>query len=1184
MKKISHILFFSFIFFISCKEGKKQANILPPVQSFKPPVKVIVKNENPKIAGNPEIIKIVSKPGNTYIIKTGNAKNAPLQLVPPIVKPADFYSNMQSYNTDQGLALSAVISSFCDRAGNLWFGTQGGGVSKYDGKLFTNYTVSQGMASNYVTGIAEDKAGNIWFTTSAGISKYDGKLFTNYTNILGLSIGEVDAIIKDKKDNLWFGTFNKGIFMFDGKVFKNYNSTQGLITNSVRCIMEDRKGDLWFGTSAGISRYDGDSFKNYAVGNDSIKTTVYCMKEDKNGGYWFGTNRGLMMFDGKSFIKNQEKLGYVVECIFEDKPGNLWFSTEGGGIYKYDCKSFTNYTTAQGLVDNSVMNIIEDKSGNLWFGSNTGGGICRYDGAAFTSFKTSQGLSNDIVMCMLNNKSGNYWFGTFSEGVNYYDTKKFIHYTSHQGLSDNDIRCILEDKNGNTWFGSANGVSKFDGKLFANYYTSQGLINNWIQSIIEDKAGNIWFGTGGEGASKFDGNFFTNYTTSQGLISNSIKTIIKDKAGNLWFGTQEGVSKYDGKSFTNFTTEQGLINNEVNCIAEDATGNIWFGTPVGISKYDGKSFTQFTTNQGLVNDYVSSIVEDKNRNLIIGTNDGISVLKFKGDNYLFETYNQKTGYQIKDINGGSGNGAMLCDSNGVIWAGTGDKLVRFNYNAIHKNTEPPNVVLQSLKVNNESISWYDLLDFSVGRDKDEVKDSNTVASNIVEEISVFGKTLETAERDSLNKLFGDIRFDSIAKFYPVPYNLVLPYNHNNLTIEFAAIEPARPYLVNYQYILEGYDNEWSPITNKTNASFGNIHEGTYVFKLKAQSPDGVWSTPIAYTFKVLPPWYRTWWMYLTYGIIILLGGWLFFRWRTAELRKEKEILETKVKERTLQLSEANKELSEQKNEIETQKIQIEISHKKVSDSINYAQKIQYSILPSEEEIRNYVPDYFVYFQPKDIISGDFYWFYHHNGFSYAAVADCTGHGVPGALMSMTIHSLLNEVMMEEKLIVPGEILSRLHSSVYKTLQQQKGDEYSQDGCDISLSIIDHANKLLHFSGARNHAYLTNGTNITVIKATSKSIGGLSMLGEPEPERKFKSETIELKEDVLLIMSTDGIFDQLNNQDESFGNTRFKEMINTIYYQPITKGNEIVASSINNWKKDLYPQDDMLVMGFKLNLQ
>lgn len=273
----------------------------------------------------------------------------------------------------------------------------------------------------------------------------------------------------------------------------------------------------------------------------------------------------------------------------------------------------------------------------------------------------------------------------------------------------------------------------------------------------------------------------------------------------------------------------------------------------------------------------------------------------------------------------------------------------------------------------------------------------------------------------------------------------------------------------------------------------------------------------------------------------------------------------------------------QKIKIQTQKIQIEASHKNISDSITYAQKIQDSILPPEREIKKYLPESFIYFQPKDVIGGDFYWFYHRQNFSYIAVVDCTGHGVPGALVSMTINSLLDEVIQDESLTIPGEVLSRLHSSVYKTLQQQKGDNYSQDGCDMSLCVIDHSKKLLHFSGARNHAYLVDGKDIRILKATSKSVGGLSLIGLAEPDRAFKTETIELRDELFLVMSTDGIFDQLNEKDEAFGNKKFNEMISAIYNSSINQGSSIVDSFITLWKKDLHSQDDMLVMGFGLKI-
>ncbi len=413
------------------------------------------------------------------------------------------------------------------------------------------------------------------------------------------------------------------------------------------------------------------------------------------------------------------------------------------------------------------------------------------------------------------------------------------------------------------------------------------------------------------------------------------------------------MSRYDGKSFTNFTTEQGLANNNVWNIAEDKAGNLWFGTSGGgVSRYDGKSFINFTTAKGLADDEVYDIVIDSQENIFIGTNLGFSVLKgFKslalgsspkklsGDvstleiipavnslaneelkNYQpeFEYYNKKTGYPIKDLN----INAMFSDSKGIIWGGCGDnKLVRFDYNAVLKNTEPPAVFIQAVKIQEENISWYNLMN---NRKKQKINSVFDSLATINEETIIFGSTLSDAERDSMRNKFSDIKFDSITPFYPLPINLVLPYNQNSITFDFVAIEPARNFLVRYQYMLEGYDKDWSPVTDKTSATFGNIFQGIYTFKLKASSPDGVWSEPITYTFKVLPPWWRTWWAYIIYALLFILLGYLIYKY-------QKYYIVKKERERTQQKELAQaKEIEKAYNELKITQAQLIQSEKMAS--------------------------------------------------------------------------------------------------------------------------------------------------------------------------------------------------------------------------------------------------------------
>jgi len=845
-----------------------------------------------------------------------------------------------NYNTEQGLALSSIACGYRDKLGNLWFGTLGGGVSRYDGKSFINFSMSNGLPSTTIYSMTQDNAENLWFgTAGGGLSRYDGKTFTNFSTSDGLVNNFVRSIKQDKSGDLWIGT-SAGVSRYDGITFTNYTAEQGLANYKVSNITEDKMGYLWFATDGGgVSRYDGKSFINFTTAQGLASNFVYAIKEDKTGNLWFGTmGAGVSRYDGRSFINfsmDQGLASNMVWCITEDKNGNLWFGTNGGGVSRYDGKSFTNYNSNQGLA-NVVHSITEDKNGNLWFGT-MGRGVSRYDGKSFTHFTTSQGLANNAIWNIIYDKTGNLWFATNGGGVSCYDGKSFTNFSTTQGLANNIVSSITEDKSGNLWFATYGGVSCFDGKLFTNFTADQGLAGNTIYSMTQDKAGKLWFGTNGGGVSRYDGKSFTNFNTAQGLVSNVVYDITEDKNGNLWFATNGGVSCFDGKLFTNFTTDQGLANNFIISIAKDKAGNLWFGTNGGgVSRYDGKSFINFTTKQGLADDVVYDFVFDSQENIFIGTNLGFSVLKgfisqdpnatltagtrvVKGDlippvntlasieikNYkpVFEHYNNKTGYPIKDLR----INAMFLDSLGIIWAGTDNQVVKFDFNGILKNTEPPTVLIQSVKIRGENVSWYN---FRKDEKKKNTKSPVDSLALLNEEALTFGSALSDAERDFMLKKFSGIKFDSITRFYPLPQNLVLPYNHNSVTFDFVAIEPARHFLVRYQYILEGYDRDWSPVTDKTSTTFGNIHEGVYTFKLKARSPDGVWSQPVTYTFKVLPPRYRTWWAYLLYAILFIGSIWGFIHYRSRSLRREKRLLEEKVTQRTTQLSRSLEELKQ----------------------------------------------------------------------------------------------------------------------------------------------------------------------------------------------------------------------------------------------------------------------------------
>jgi ligand-binding sensor domain-containing protein len=336
--------------------------------------------------------------------------------------------------------------------------------------------------------------------------------------------------------------------------------------------------------------------------------------------------------DGQpKIVRTQGATSGNIGCELQDRDGNLWFTAGGEGVYRFDGKAFTNFTTKDGLSDNNASVIIQDKSGNILVGTNAG--ICKYNGKTFSNYFESDTLNKPAITSLLEDRDGNIWFGTMNNGVYRYDGKMLTNFLNNDdhpfnlGVHNQLILDILQDKNGNLWFCSFNGggVWQYNGDTFKNFlpspdyylsnedgrnvssskpgslpifsYPPTGYISDdMITSVSEDKAGNLWFATRRHGACRYDGKTFTSFREGEGFVSYGITTILEDKKGIIWFGTdKDGVFSYDGKTFKKFTTADGLINDSVRSILEDKDGNLWFGTRwFGLSRFDGKNFITFS--------------------------------------------------------------------------------------------------------------------------------------------------------------------------------------------------------------------------------------------------------------------------------------------------------------------------------------------------------------------------------------------------------------------------------------------------------------------------------------------------------------------------------------------------------------------------------------------------------------
>ena len=297
-----------------------------------------------------------------------------------------------------------------------------------------------------------------------------------------------------------------------------------------------------------------------------------------------------------------------------------------------------------------------------------------------------------------------------------------------------------------------------------------------------------------------------------------------------------------------------------------------------------------------------------------------------------------------------------------------------------------------------------------------------------------------------------------------------------------------------------------------------------------------------------------------------------------QLRENQEFKDNINRELEQKVNERTAEVMNQKGEIEKQSKRIEFLYKEVTDSIETSKVIQQSILPSENIVRLFLPNFFALYKPKDIVSGDFYWFHVKNHKVYVAAVDCTGHGVAGAFMSLIGYNLLNQIMKEKSNDSAADILTKLNADVIKSLHQDEAGALSREGMDIALCVIDMAQKKVQFSGANNPLYHIRNKEITVFKADRNSIG----IQRGGKIATFTNQEVEFQKGDMIYIFSDGYAGQIGGEDglQKFMYPRFRELLINISEQDMEQQRRELNDCIENWKKDQEQLDDILVMGFR----
>ncbi|HLG03215.1 MAG TPA: two-component regulator propeller domain-containing protein, partial [Bacteroidia bacterium] len=725
-------------------------------------------------------------------------------------------------------------------------------------------------------------------------------------------------------------------------------------------------------------------------------------------------------------------------------------------------------------------------------------------------------------------------------------------------LKSNKIQSVLETKDGTLWIGTANdGLMSLDRKkqLYTDHPKASTANNGGILSICEAKNGLLWVGTWGGGLNQYNRTTgeVKKYTDKQ-LRNGTVLCIAEElSTGAVWFGTfGAGLYRLDPAtdSLRQYTVENdSLSSNYIYTVYFDRNGNLWIGTRAGGAMFRDKAsgeYISFTNDQddkqSLSNNIVYCITEDQHGNIWISTANGLN--RFDSKTRKFEIWYESNGLPSDNIY------AVVPDTDGYLWLSHNKGLTRFKAKTGNE-TEIRNfgqaAGVQPAEFNQGAYGKNSKGELFFGGQEG----LNIIDTRKLESVSAAPPVYLTSY-----KRFGkEVGLDSNIV---LKKNINVTWRDNNFMFELAALDFVDPARNVYQYKLEGIDDDWSPVTTNRFVSYTNLPGGNFRLLVRAADSNGNWSpeTDLIHIF-VEPPFWKTNWFYILCSFIAISGVIIFIRHRTAAIKKENRILEAKVAERTQELAEKNAD---------------------ITASIEYAKRIQSAILPDHDVLYQHFRESFVLYKPKDIVSGDFYWFAEKNDKAIVVVADCTGHGVPGALMSMIGHNLLNQIVLEKGITEPDEILNRLNNGVRSALKQDHSDQDTTDGMDIAVCVHDRNKNEMLFAGALRPLILIRKGLMSKVDSDRFPIGG----SQDSQHKKFTLHRFMVDPGDSIYLFSDGFADQFGGEKgKKFMLKRLLDQLISIQPLPMKEQLAVLDRTFESWREGFEQVDDVLLVGIKI---
>ncbi|MGC1389492.1 MAG: two-component regulator propeller domain-containing protein [Bacteroidales bacterium] len=1027
--------------------------------------------------------------------------------------------------------------------------------------FFDNYGIKQGLSEQKVYTLFQDSKDYIWLGTANGLSRFDGKNFKNFTSGDSLALGGVQAIFEDTLGNIWFGHLNPGgISRYNGNIFERAAFDSIKITGGITSIVQI-KDKLWF-TSANDGAIQADfpvkDIKHIKArqlrGKAGLSDQIYGSKLERNGSFICIADVGLRKYNsGENKFENYRMphmtTYFGTNCMLEDTKGNLWFGTDKGGLYKYvmsESRMEVIDLPKAGMTSNTVSCLTEDSKGGIWAGT-FGGGIAVFEGNNMRKFDSGNGLKASKIYDIIEDVEGNILIADQDNGLTIFKGDTFETINEKEILPDPNVNAIYLDKTGALWFGTNAGISRYNpdsGNKAVIYNQLNDAIPQEIRFFREDKDGNLWIGTNEGGVlffnmktSKFEAQPYIN---SKLYHDNKIKALEIDRRNNLWIGTSEGVAvgTINQQNFYRSTNLDSLTVFGISSLYCDLNGDMWIGTErmgekPGLIKYSSskKNFKRVPALAGLI---PKTMVMDAKGVLWIGTSEGLKA--FRNDSIVL-SITQNDGLLSNNIN------LLTVGEDGSIYIGTNNGLNRYFPDSKRISSYTERNGFTGIETMTNAVCKSSSGDLWFG------------TANGATHLNPF----ETSNK-SLEPLTHIMNIQVNYETREMTPGLKLNYNEKHVLFNYYSICLTNPDVVKYRVKLDGADENWQPVTDQTRAIYSALAPGKYTFNVIACNSQGIWnSKPVSFHFVILPPFYLTWWFILLSVVTVVVIVIIYIKIREQNLIREKIILEVKVKERTAEVVQKSMEIEEKNRDI--------------TSSIRYAERIQRAMLPKEDTFK----ETFVLFMPKDIVSGDFYWMYDNGDWQFIAVVDCTGHGVPGAFMSIIGHNSLNKVVREYGLTRPSAIVDQLNNEVIKALMQRH-EKAITDGMDLALIAFNKKNFTLEFAGAFNPLYVVRKGEVFLYRGDRYEIGMASIA-----ERKnFTNQPVDIQPGDMLYMCSDGYADQFGSlSGKKYNSANVKKILSEIWNLPVNEQKERLEKEILAWKGDLEQVDDILFVGTKI---